>query len=212
MGRRNEENCLPGCNLAVIDVDGTINIDTAEMLLADYTYLLYTTKRHTEKANRFRMVFPLSHEVKLGAREFKEFMNNIFEWLPFEVDNQTGQRSRKWLSHDDTYKYNKGELLDALLFIPKTKKSDIRKQIVRDQRSLNNLERWFINTTEEGNRSNQMIKYGLLLVDSGLDLESIKDKLIILNTKLEEGLEENEILSTILISVSKAITKRDTKK
>jgi hypothetical protein len=47
-GYRNEENCIPGFNLVVIDVDGGVNISTVKLLMKNYKYLIYTTKRHTE--------------------------------------------------------------------------------------------------------------------------------------------------------------------
>jgi hypothetical protein len=212
MSRRCAENVIKGFNMVVIDVDDGISIDAAKYLLEDYKFLIYTTKRHTEQQNRFRMIFPLSHVVELGSVEFKEFMSNVYSWLPFEVDDQTSDIARKWASYDSTYEYNnEGKMLDAMMFIPKTKKAETRKQIVNSQASLNNLERWFINHTEPGNRSNQMVKYALMLVDSGRNIEDVKDKLLSLNGRLDNPLDEHEILSTIMITVSKKITARDTK-
>ena len=207
--RRNEDNCIPGFNLAVIDIDTGATVDTARMLMQEYTYMLYTTKRHTPQENRFRMIFPLSHIIKLDAVDYKEFMLNLYDWLPFEVDRQTNQRSRKWLSNSSTVLDNQGELLDALLFIPKTKSAEKQKQTLLDQTGLNNVERWFINRTATGNRSNQFIRYGLMLVDNGFDLETIRDKLLILNSKLAEKMDESDLFTTILLSVNKAITKRN---
>jgi hypothetical protein len=135
-------------------------------------------------------------------------MANIFDWLPFKVDTATNQRSRKWLTHKGSYWYNEGELVDALLFIPKTSKSDAQKQRVLDLQSLSNLERWFISNTGEGNRSNQLIKYALVLVDSGMGLDSIRNNLLALNNKLPNKLDDAEIVSTILVSAAKAISKK----
>ena len=59
-GYRNEENCYPGFNLLVLDVDGSCSLSTAKLLLKKYKAIYYTTKRHTEEENRFRIVLPLS--------------------------------------------------------------------------------------------------------------------------------------------------------
>ena len=75
--------------------------------------------------------------------------------------------------------------------------------------SLSNVERWFVANTGEGNRSNQLIKYALLLVDSGQDLTSIQNNVLALNNKLPESMEEAEIHATIMVSAAKAIVKRD---
>lgn len=201
---RKEENAIPGFNLLVLDIDDGTSIETAKMLLADYTYHMYTTKRHTDAENRFRIVIPLSHELKMDALEYKEFMKNVFEWLPFKPDTQTNQRARKWLSCDGQYWNNEGELLDALQFIPKTSKNEERQAKMLDMQSLDNIERWFLQNTGTGNRSNQLIKYALLLVDSGLDISLVSNKVLALNNKLADKLDETEILTTIMQSATRA--------
>lgn len=205
---RKEENAIPGFNMVVLDIDDGTSIATAQMLLQEYTYHIYTTKRHTDAHNRFRIVLPLSHELKLDATEFKEFMRNVFEWLPFKVDEQTAQRARKWLTHTGQYFSNKGELVDALQFIPKTSKNDERKKQLTDLGNLSNLERWFVANTGNGNRSNQLIKFAYLLVDAGMDIDSVRDKVVSLNSKLQDKLDEAEILSTIMVSATRHFMKK----
>ena len=209
-GYRKEENALPGFNLVVLDVDDSVTIDTVQLLMKNFKYLIHTTKRHTAAKHRFRIILPMSHTLKLDPNEYKEFMNNIYEWLPFSVDLATNQRARKWLTHKGQHEYNDGELLDSLLFIPKTTKNEKRKNIINDQQSLSNVERWFVSKTDEGNRSNQLIKYALMMVDSGMNIDTVKNNVLSLNSKLPNQLPEAEILSTILVSASKAIFKRDT--
>ena len=206
-GHRNEDNCIPGFNLAVIDVDGGVNISTAKLLLKNYKFLLYTTKRHTELENRFRIVIPLNYELALDAKDYKEFMSNIYEWLPFAVDDGTNQRSRKWMSHDFHYEYNEGELLDALPFIPKTSKNEKRKELLNSQQSMDNLERWVLNNSGDGNRNNMILRYGMILVDAGFDFEGVRSRVMQLNDKMPDKLEEAEIMGTVMVSVMKAITK-----
>ncbi len=201
---RKEENAIPGFNMLVLDIDDGTSVSTAELLLQDYTYHIYTTKRHTDADNRFRIVMPLSHELKLDAHEYKEFMKNVFEWLPFKPDTQTNQRARKWLSNDGHYSYNDGDLLDALQFIPKTSKNEERKSAMVDLQSMDNIERWFLQNTGTGNRSNQLIKYALLMVDAGLDISIVTNKVLALNSKLADKLDETEILTTIMQSATRA--------
>jgi hypothetical protein len=207
-GYRNEENCIPGFNLVVIDVDGTVGLSTAKLLLKNYKYLIYTTKRHTETENRFRIILPINYTLELDAKDYKEFMSNIYEWLPFEVDTATGQRARKWMTHDGHYEYNDGDVLDALPFIPKTSKNEERKAVLQSQQSMDNLERWVINNIGDGNRNNMLLRYAMIFVDAGFDFETIRQKVVSLNDKIADKLDEVEIMSTIMISVGKAISKR----
>ncbi len=208
-GHRNEENCISGFNLVVLDVDEGVSLSTAQLLMNDYKYLIYTTKRHTSDVNRFRIILPINYTLKMDALEYKEFMNNVYEWLPFKVDDGTNQRSRKWLTHPGQHWYNEGQLLDALPFIPKTTKNEERKKVIDSQQSLNNVERWFIHNTGTGNRSNQLIKYALMLVDAGQGLDSVTNNVMALNDKLPDKMPETEIMSTIMITASKALFKRD---
>lgn len=207
-GYRNEENCIPGFNLVVIDVDGGCNISTAKLLLKDYKFLLYTTKRHTADENRFRIILPINYELALDAKDYREFMANIYEWLPFEVDTATNQRARKWLSHNGTYEYNEGNVLDALPFIPKTSKNEFRKELMNSQQSMDNLERWVINNIGDGNRNNMLLRYAMILLDGGFDFEGIRSRVMQLNDKIVDKLDEAEIMGTLMVTVMKAIAKR----
>jgi len=208
-GHRHDDNIVQGFNLVVVDVDSGISMINAMALMQDYTCLFYTTKRHTDALNRFRIVLPINYFITLDSADFKEFMANIYEWLPFDVDTQTGQRSRKWLTNNGQYAYvNGGKLLDALEFIPKTTKNDERKKSVQDLQSLSNVERWFVNNTGTGNRSNQLIRYALMQVDSGLNFDAIRSNVAALNSKLPDKLDEAELTATILVTVSKAIAAR----
>ena len=207
-GYRSDEHVIAGFNLAVIDIDGGVNISTAKLLLKNYKFLLYTTKRHTEQDQRFRIVLPLNYEMVFDGKDYKEFMSNLYEWLPFEVDTQTNQRSRKWLSQAGHFEYNEGELLDALPFIPKTSKNEERKTLMNSQQSMDNLERWVINNIGDGNRNNMLLRYAMVLVDGGFDLEGIRTRVISLNDKIPDKLAVEEIYATIMASVTKVLTKK----
>lgn len=207
-GHRAEEDAIPGFNLVVLDVEKSVTIDTAKLLLKDYKFLLYTTKRHTPDEHRFRIVMPINFELKLDARDYKEFMNNVFDWLPFEVDRATNQRARKWLTHDGHYEYNDGEVLDSLPFIPKTSKNEERKARLDSQQAMDNLERWIINNTGDGNRNVMLHRYAMILLDAGFDYEGIRQKVTALNDKIPDKLDEAELMTTVMVTIAKEIGKR----
>lgn len=208
-GYRDEAHVKAGFNLVVLDVDGGISMDMVKELLKDYTFYMHTTKRHTPQAHRFRVVMPLSHVLTLDAREYKEFMGAIRSWLPFTIDDQTFQRSRKWLTHPGESFYNTGQLLDAFLFLPKTKKADEHKAKMATMGNMSALERWFVAQAVEGNRNNTLIRYAYALIDNGHDLDSIRNNVLALNSKLENPLPEMEVLSTILISASRKFHQKE---
>ena len=203
-GHRAEENVLAGFNLVVIDVDGGISLNAVHELMQDYKFMTYTTKRHTPENNRFRLILPMNYYLELDQQEYKEFMNGVMAWLPFETDESANQRAKKWQSFEGgQYHYNlKGELLDVLDFIPKTSRNEIHKQNNQKLESLDNLERWFAQRIANGNRNNQMIKYALCLVDAGWDLPSVKERVHAFNKMLNDPISDQEIDSTILRTVA----------
>lgn len=209
-GYRNEENAIPGFNLLVIDIDGTISLSTAKMLLAGQKAMFYTTKRHTDDINRFRIILPCNFELSMDAKDYKEFYKNVLDWLPFEADEQCGQRCKKWLTHPGHFEYQDGELFDVLPFIPKTSKNEERRELLGSQQAMDNLERWVINNIGDGNRNNMLLRYAMILVDAGFDLNPIRDRVMSLNDKIADKLDEVEIVSTIMMSTAKAIAQRAT--
>ena len=202
-GHRSEENAVAGFNLVVIDVDGGISLDMVHDLMKEYMFMTYTTKRHSESENRFRLVMPINYVLNLDSDEYKEFMNSLMSWLPFTTDESANQRAKKWESFDGAYHYNKGNLLDALPFIPKTSKNEQFKKEHSKLDSMENLERWFAQRIAMGNRNNNMLKFALVLVDSGMDFASVNSSVHEFNKKLNNPLTEDEINSTIMVTVAK---------
>ena len=210
-GYRNSTNLIQGFNMVILDIDSGVNLLTAQKLLDGYKCLFTTTKRHTPTLNRFRIIMPLSHKVKLSAEVYAQFMENVFNWLPFEVDTATKDCARKWQSFDGSHVYQDGKLLDATLFIPQTRKEEEQAQVIMDTNGLSNMERWFFLNTDKGNRSNQLIRYALVLVDNGFSIEGARNGVLQFNSKLKDKLTEDEITQTIMVTVIKAVTKRDMK-
>lgn len=205
---RSEQNVISGFNMVVLDIDGGISLDTAHELMQDYQFLTYTTKRHTPQENRFRLILPINYVLHLDQDDYQEFMNNLMAWLPFKTDESANQRSKKWETFDGgSYHYNEGELLDSLRFIPKTSKNEQYQQSMQSLESLDNLERWFAQRIASGNRNNQLIKYALALVDSGMNFLEVEQALFTFNSRLNNGLSEDELRNTILVTVAKKINK-----
>jgi hypothetical protein len=204
---RCEDKAIPGFNMVVLDVDHDVSLAAAKKLLKDYRALYYTTKRHQTQGqgDRFRIILPINYTLELGAKEYKEFMHNLFDWLPFQVDEATSQRARKWLSHPGHYEYQDGEVMDILPFIPKTHKNEEFRSRVLDQQGMDNLERWVLNNTGDGNRNNMLLRYAMILVDNGFDFDQIRTRVASLNDKMADKLSDAEILSTVMVTVGKTL-------
>jgi hypothetical protein len=206
-GHRKSENAIPGFDLIILDCDGDVSISIVKVLLEDYAFLISTTKRHTAEQNRFRLILPISHRLQLGPQEYAKFMTNVFEWLPFPVDEATKDISRKWAAHKGHYEYNEGNVIDATMFIPQTKRSDETKETISTT-GVNNIERWFMTHTSKGNRATHLYRYGMVMVDAGLALGEIIERLENFNKGLESPLPEQQFRNSTVKSISKEVQKR----
>lgn len=206
-GHRCNECVIPGFNMVVVDVDGTTKISTVKDLFKEYKFHLYTTKRHGQDGkDRFRLIFPLNYELKLNQDDYKEFMNNILNWLPFETDGCANQPSKKWLANENAQMYsNDGTLLDALKFIPSTSRNEQYQKEYSKVENMDNLERWFASRMAQGNRNNLLFKYGMALADSGMSFNDVADKVKRFNKQISNGLSEEELENTILVTIAKKI-------
>lgn len=206
---RQDDNAIAGCNLLVLDVDGEATIAQAKAVLKDHAYYLHTTKRHTPTEHRFRIVMPLSHKLYMKKDEYTQFMRNFAEWFPLPLDESTFQRSKKWLTNEHAeIHHNEGESVDALLFIPKSTKSDKLKTTIADQATLTAMERWFIQNTPTGNRNNQLFKYAVFLIDAGLNQIEIEHAVKELNSKLPHPVDDLELHKSIFTTVTKKLAEK----
>lgn len=209
---RAEENVVLGFNMLVLDVDGGISVELVHSLLSEIKHYTYTTKRSTPDNNRFRLLIPINFILELDKEEYTELVNSVVAWLPFktaDVDASSSQRSKKWMTFDGgDFHYNMdGALLDILPFIPKTSKNEVYQREFKSVASLDNLERWFAQRIVTGSRNNQMVKFALALLDSGLDLISVSRQVHAFNKKLNDPLDSEEIDSTIMVTVGKRFAK-----
>jgi hypothetical protein len=203
-GHRCNDKAIPGFNMVVVDVDGNASLEFVHEALKDYTFITSTTKRHTDAEHRFRLVLPISHVLEMDQDDYREFMENVFLWLPFESDRAANQRSKKWLTSENTQIHmNQGQLLSALPFIPKTSKNAEYREQIKELGSLDNLERWFAQRFTTGDRNNQMIRYALALLDSGMELIEIEQRVKSFNASLPNGLDTQELENTVMRTVAK---------
>lgn len=212
-GHRSEEDVIPGFDLIVFDIDGgPIDVATAELLLDGYEYIIQTSKSHTHASPHYRLIMPLSHKLVMGKDEYTQFMENLYNWIPIGVDRATTDRCRKWATNKNASIHRgSGKPIDALTFVPKTKAHEEATKRAFELSNLDNIERWFILNTGEGNRNQNLLRYGLLLVDTGADLVTIQEEVKALNSKFDAPLSDIEIRESIMKTVGKQVVKRDSK-
>lgn len=203
-GYRRDDHTQLGFNTIVLDVDGTLPLATAIELMKGYKAYFYTTKRHQDAdgLDRYRIILPTNYELQLDKEEYKMFMDNVMSSLPFEMDESCNQRNKKWLTCESAETHmNDGELFDVIPYIPRTAKNEEREAKFKDQKDLDNLERWVLNNTGDGNRNKQLYNFAMVLYEGGLDFVDIGARVRSLNDKLADKLDEQELQATILKSI-----------
>ena len=208
-GYRSSEKAMPGFDLLILDIDNGCSLHSAKELLSGYKALFATTKRHTEENNRFRIILPMSHYIKLSPKDYSKFMENVFNWLPFDSDTATKDIARKWMSAVGHHEYIEGELIDATLFIPQTKKALEQEKKILDTQGMSNMERWFSAKIEVGNRATMLVRYGFMLMDNGYPEDAIRNMLITFNEQIKSPIDQEEIYTKIMPSIQKKITQKD---
>ena len=169
-----------------------------------YKAYFYTTKRHQDAdgLDRYRIILPTNYELQLDKEEYKMFMDNVMSSLPFDMDESCNQRNKKWLTCESAETHmNDGELFDVIPYIPRTAKNEEREAKFKDQKDLDNLERWVLNNTGDGNRNKQLYNFAMVLYEGGLDFVDIGARVRALNDKLADKLDEQELQATILKSI-----------
>lgn len=207
-GHRLTAKVIPGFDLAVFDIDGTVSLDMVHQLLEDYAFVTCTTKRHTPEQNRFRLILPMSYYLKLDPAEYREFMGNLMNWLPFEVDKEAAvDIARKWATNPNgIVHFNPGPCFDVLPFIPRTRRNDERNKQLKKLGSLDAIERWFIDKiTADGCRNNHLHRYAMTLVDQGMSFAEVEAKVFALDARLPDPLGVDEIRRSVLVTVAKKL-------
>lgn len=201
-GHRNSSGVIQGFNTLILDCDGDVSIEMVKSLLDDYSFMISTTKRHTASTHRFRLILPMSHTINLTPIDHAKFMTNVFDWLPFPVDESAKDIARKWESFAGDYGYNEGKLIDATLFIPETKKSiELRESL--SEGGISNIARWFKEHTDTGNRATHLYRYGMVLIDVGVAFPDIVATLTEFNTQLPNPLPEEQLTRGTFTSLAK---------
>ena len=210
-GYRDAEHAITGFDVIALDLDKDVSMELVGALMSEYEYIMQTTKRHTSENHRFRLLLPMKFRMKLNEEDFKTFMENVFEVLPFETDSQTKNISRKWLSNPNAEIFrNAGVLFDPTDFIPDTQKSIEFKKNMGDMSDLDALERYFMLELSHGaTRNNLMLRFATMLVDGGLGYEEIELKTLALNDKIDPPLPFKELNSTVFTTVRKKLSTRE---
>jgi hypothetical protein len=190
---RAEKEIIQGFNVVCFDIKLQISIKTLKEALKEYVYYLYSFD------DDFKIVFPLSHIINLSKEDYIIFINNIIYYMPFDVlDDSSTLRSTIHRCIKDRGIFNyKGDLLNALQFIPNTTKEGEWHDSLKEIEHLSNLERWILRNRENEPLIKSLNKYGQMLLSAGVSNLEAKGAILLLNEKLKGKLTKETITREI---------------
>lgn len=215
--KRNKANYIKRQNLIIFDVDDGMTIEDAKFYLNKYKGFISTTRSHLKDKNgmiceRFRIVLISKYVFNLGHEEYKTTLTNFALLHNLTVDFPVIEPSRLFYSNKESeFTFLDGDdLIDLRNYIPETKevveteKSIKNAEQYSSNNNINGLDKYFLLTTNAGNRNNNLHNYGVALMDKkGLDIESAKAKVLGLNSMLLEPLDESELERTVFKTMSR---------
>jgi len=94
--RKNTETDLTTQNLIILDIDDGISIQTAAEHLQEYHCLFHTTRNHSEKKDKFRIILPIESEfgIDYSKEVFSKFMEAIGVMFDLTLDEGVFDKSR----------------------------------------------------------------------------------------------------------------------
>ena len=216
-GKRKKDNVLQNINCIALDIDEGGSLEDTIEYLKPYTYLIYTTKSHNKDkggviADRFRVIIPFKYVVTIDSDRFIELYDNIANAINLQIyDHNAKDISRLWFTNKEAEIYiNKVELFDPIPFLPETKVNELiekQKASLEDlepndmdqiERRIYGIKKWFVNSTYQGNRVNNLFRLGSFvrdLTNASYAMEVVYE----MNSMLSEPLKDSEIRKFIRI-------------
>ena len=208
-GHRTKDNAIEGFELLILDIDADVTLDMAKLLFEDYTYLIATTRSHQVEKNgevcdRFRVILPMRDRLELDKDQYSKFYKAMIEDLPITVDTSVNDISRMMFSASGSHWYNEGKLFDASKYIPNTQESEVyTKEGNRlAGKNINGIGQYILRNEGNG-RNNSLIKFSLLLMDSGYTHDECKAEVLRLNKQFQNPLAESEVKRTIFKTIER---------
>lgn len=216
--KRCKDNYIKQQNLIIYDVDDEMTISDAMNYLEQYRGFISTTRNHNKEKNglvceRFRIILISKFEFNLDHEAYKQTLTNFALFHNLNVDFPVIEPSRLYYAVKDTeITYLDGkETVDLRDYIPETKEFSETEKIIKHANSVytgisteDGFDKFFLLQTSKGNRNNNMLKFGLALMDKKhFSLEDAKTKVLWLNNMLLDPLPVEEIERTIFKTMSR---------
>lgn len=184
------------CDVMVLDIDQGCTITKAKELFKEYTYIIQTTKSHTEDHNRFRVIIPLSSSVT-DQEIYKNTWYSLSNRFSF-IDQQCKDMARFYYKSKSFVSENLGKSIDPVLeiIIPSYfHKPRLELQLTKGKLSRATME-FIVNGAMSGERNIGCFKAGKDMQEQGYTIEETIDKLL-KSPCVGDDFSENELERTV---------------
>jgi len=208
-GYRSIETAKPNQNCIAFDFDGGSRIEDTIELMKQFTYIIYTTKSHTEENHRYRLLLPTKTNFYVDNEQHKGLLKNIGDLLGLPTfDVSTRNIDRLWFTNPNAKVYtNKASLLDIECCIPETEIAE--KQLVKaDAENIDDITadkriygmiKYTIANAYKGNRNNALFRLYAFVKD--LKPDEAGEITYRVNAMINDPLTEREIQKIIRRSI-----------
>lgn len=184
------------CDLMVLDIDQGCSIEQAKELFKEYTYLIQTTKSHTDTNHRFRVMIPLSSTVR-DQEIYKNTWYSLSNKFPF-IDQQCKDFARFYYKSKSFIYENKARVLDPVLdtVMPKfLEKPRLELLLTKGNLSRGTME-FIVNGAKSGTRNIACFKAAKDFQEQGYTIEEAQEKLL-KSPCIDNEFSEREVERTI---------------
>ena len=213
-GKRNNESYERSQDLMMFDVDEDMTLETAKAFFSDFKCIIATTKSHQKEKHpgtgdiwdRYRIILVPDSKIEMDPETYSKFMINAMDLMGLPADRSAIDPARFFFGNKDAEVWvSPGDkLFPVTAAMPSTSKSEVVHKRLEKYDSVEGMERFFIASTDKGDRNNKLYRYACVLkMNDGLSDEVVEEKVRALNSKIADPLPERELAGTILKSIKR---------
>jgi len=213
-GHRNNDNYENSQDLMIFDIDDGMTLTDAKSFFADFRCIIATTKSHQIEKHpgtgdiwdRFRIILVPDVKIELDVDTYSKFMVNAMDMMGIPADRKAIDPARFFFGNKDAEVWvSEGtKLFPVNTCIPSTTKAEIVHKRLENYDSVEGAERYFIASTDKGDRNNKLYQYAKMIQDDNkYSQEEVETMVRELNAKIADPLPDRELERTILKSIRK---------
>lgn len=213
-GIRDNDHYERDQDLLMFDIDEDMTLAQAQSFFKDFKCIIATTKSHQREKHpgtgdiwdRFRVIMVPDSKIELDPIAYSQFMLNAMDMMGLPADRSCQDPARFFYGnkHSEVWVSEGTKLFPVSACIPSTAKSVVVLKRLEKYDNVDGIERFFIASTDKGDRNNKLFRYAKVLQDDDRYTDDEVEVMVrALNDKIADPLPQRELEVTILRSIRK---------